>query len=86
MSTSDRLPGPEGLREVKQSALITFSYWSSIIEASEAAQKWARENGYDAIIGVRFVPHPNGSYAYPISRQGTNADVKWACYGTAIAW
>jgi hypothetical protein len=85
MSTTDRIPGPEGNREAQRSALTWISGYISLEDAHDAMARWAENNGYDAVIGVRFVAHPDEDYSGTISYGGeTNSRLRWTAYGTAI--
>jgi uncharacterized protein YbjQ (UPF0145 family) len=87
MSTTDRIPGPEGNREVQRSAMTWNSVYISLEDAHEAMARWAENNGYDAVIGIRFAAHPDEDYTGATSYGGgTDSRLRWTVYGTAIGW
>jgi hypothetical protein len=85
-STTDRLPGANGNKEVQRSVLTWVYGFDSIGEAYGSLIDWVRKNGYDAVVGIRFEAHPHISYSHLNLAQEYRANVKWAAYGTAIAW
>jgi hypothetical protein len=87
MSTTNRIPGPEGNREVQRSAMTWISGYLSLEDACEAMARWAENNGYDAVIGIHFVAHPEIDYAGGPNYGGAaDSRLRWTVYGTAIGW
>jgi uncharacterized protein YbjQ (UPF0145 family) len=87
MSTTDRIPGPEGNREVQRSAMTLVSGYISPEDAREAMARWAENNGFDAVIGIRLVAHPDDDYGGAANYGGgTGSRLRWTVYGTAIGW
>jgi hypothetical protein len=81
MSTTDRIPGPEGNQDIQRSEITWISGYLSLEDAYGAMVRWAESNGYDAVIGIRFAAHPDIDYA-----EGTDSRLRWTMYGTAIGW
>ena len=73
MSTTDAIPHHPH-KETTKSELAWFHSSQSFANAYYGLENWAREKGYDAVVGVRFI-----ECAKP---QGPEY---WA-YGTVIAW
>jgi hypothetical protein len=49
--------------------------------------RWAENNGYDAVIGIRFVAHPDVDYGGGADYTGgPDSRLRWTMYGTAIGW
>ena len=87
MSTTNRIPGPEGNREIQRSAIAWTSGYLSLDDAYGAMARWAESNDYDAVIGIRFVAHPDVDYSGGSNySDGPDSRLRWTMYGTAIAW
>jgi type 1 glutamine amidotransferase len=87
MSTTDRIPGPEGNREVQRSVMTWISGYLSLEDAHGAMVRWAESNGYDAVIGIRFAAHPDVDYGGGANYSGgPDSRLRWTMYGTAIGW
>jgi hypothetical protein len=87
MSTTDRIPGPAGNREIQRSTVTWISGYISVEDAYKAMVRWTENNGYDAVVGVRFEAHPDCDYGGgPGYSEGTDTRLRWTVYGTAIGW
>jgi len=87
MSTTDRIPGPGGNREIQRSEMTWISGYLSLEDAYEAMVRWAESNSYDAVIGIRFVAYPDVDYGGGANYAGgPDSRLRWTMYGTAIGW
>ncbi len=87
MSTTDKIPGPEGKREVQRSTMTWISGYLSLEDAYGAMVRWAENNGYEAVIGIRFLAHPDVDYGGGSNYAGgPDSRLRWTMYGTAIGW
>ena len=80
MCTTEKLPGPEGDREVKRMTVTWSTDHVNIRVARDALADWAMKNNFDAVIGIRIEPHPHASY------NSVGSGLRWTIYGTAIGW
>lgn len=71
------LPTAEFLDEVKSAAILSTDGHNNIAAALAALETLARRNGMDGVVGVRAVP-------YGVAWGASNAEDKWAAYGTGI--
>lgn len=84
-STTDTIPGDN--RSVTRSAVGWYYGCDSPNEAYEKLLKWARDNNFDAIVGLRFTSVPDvamGNAGHGYASVGTN--FKWTAYGTCISY
>jgi len=74
MSTTDTIPH-HGNKMVTKSEVTWFHSTASIARAYNGLESWARDHGYNALVGVKFVlcTTPNG-------------EIEYLAYGTAVAW
>jgi len=64
-----------------------ISGYLSLDDAYNALARRAESNGYDAVIGIRFVAHPDADYSGGGNyTDGPDSRLRWTMYGTAIAW
>src|SRR5690242_19411386 len=97
MSTTDSVPMHSD-RKVVRSGLAWAHSYDSLSDADEAMADWARENDYDALVGIRYeiVPVVSGTITSDTQHGRANewaevtgrtsTDVSITIYGTAIAW
>ena len=78
MSTTDWVPSlPEGV-EIRDSILAWSGAHENISYAYEALAKWARNNNYDAVVGICLEAHPATHYgAVPHSKPCAEVDYLW---------
>jgi uncharacterized protein YbjQ (UPF0145 family) len=83
VSTTDAIPELVGVR-VKRSRFHCVNH-SSLSDGYESLIDWARENGYDAIVGIRLHVTP---YMYTGGGMGqdTRTDFHYTVYGTAVEY
>jgi len=67
--------------------------WATGHRTFADAEQWimnsARENNYDAVVGVRFIAVPYvsaDSMAGGLGASETSTECQWTVYGTAIGW
>ncbi len=74
MSTTDIIPNYRN-KVVSRSEVTWAGPGATMMSSYRGLEKWTREHGYDAIVGVHFImcAKPDGEIAYTV-------------YGTAVAW
>jgi len=74
MSTTDTIPNYRN-KVAARSELTWASNGATMMSAYKGLEKWTREHGHDAVIGVQFTmcAKPDGEITYSV-------------YGTAVAW
>lgn len=80
MSTTDSIPG-DG-RAIAHSTVAWSTTQSNTLDAYNSLRKWARDNGWDAVVGLRFVWTPDISGM----GGGTSTSERWLAYGTCISY
>jgi hypothetical protein len=82
MSTTDALPQglPQG-QVINRATILTSRGHPNPGSARDALAEWARQNNFDAVVGVRLVAIPE-----VVAPEEITTEVKWAAYGTAIGW
>jgi uncharacterized protein YbjQ (UPF0145 family) len=83
VSTTDEIPEWVGLR-VKRSGFHCVNH-SSLAEGYEGLTDWARENGYDAIVGVRLQITPHVHSGGGVGHE-TRTEFHYTIYGTAVEY
>jgi|HubBroStandDraft_3_1064219.scaffolds.fasta_scaffold112049_3 uncharacterized protein YbjQ (UPF0145 family) len=88
ITTADTLPRSlGGDREVKRMKLARSAHWTKMDQAADELKEWARANGYNAVIGVRYLAVPQmSSSPTSFGSAGISTDILCVLYGTAIAW
>jgi len=82
MSTTDTLP--QGLPDgyvINRAAVLTSRGHPNPGSARDALAEWAARSNFHAVVGVRLVATPEIT-----APEDVVTEVKWAAYGTAIAW
>lgn len=88
VSTTEVLPSAlGGSREIKRIQLAEVWDYRNPQLAIEALADWGAKNGYNAIIGVRFLAYSNVSAPTVYTGSGAiKTEALWTAYGTAIGW
>ena len=85
-------------RKIERSMIACSYNRDSVQAAQDAVRNWAGDNGFEAVVGVRFVPTsvmtsqtgsvPESYHGSGVSMVGgsTRTAVQWTCFGTAIQW
>jgi hypothetical protein len=88
ITTADTLPRSlGGDREIKRMELVRRGGYKKMALAEDALKEWVETNGYDAVVGVRFLAVPD-VYARGQSMGSSeiSTEIRFIIYGTAIAW
>jgi uncharacterized protein YbjQ (UPF0145 family) len=84
-TTTDSIPGKSNV--VTHANAIWVWGYNDPGAAIEELRNIARKYNYDAIVGLRLVPHPDEWFGVAPGPGGAKpAILKWAAYGTIIAW
>ena len=80
MSTTDSIPGER--HPVTRSEVAWGAGEDTLEDARDGLEKWARENKYDAVIGLRFIVAPSVYGAMST----TKTRLSFTAYGTCVAY
>jgi hypothetical protein len=88
MSTTDSLPtASDRERAIEQSYVAWSASANTIQEAYDSLAGSVRENGFDAVIGVRIMATPFvGGGGGPYGSNSVYTEVEFRCYGTVIKY
>jgi hypothetical protein len=84
VSTTDSIPGVS--REIAWSSLAWSGEKPNARDAFLGLQKWAHDNGFEAVVGLRFAVMPSVRSQGGGSVASVYTSATWTAYGTCIRY